>query len=201
MWGVFRLSATPSNAVSCAKPHARSGAQIWDWYTHHMLDEYPAPADPESGETPHERLERRWTEQLSELRVAQTGTQIMTGFLLTLPFQPAFENIDTLERNLYLALVVTATLATVMAIAPVSFHRILFGYPGAKTRIVGITHTLMRITLALVAFVLAGTIALVFNLVLGAFAGIIGFVVALVLISVIWAALPLRVLRHVNRRP
>ena len=60
----------------------------------------------------------------------------MTGFLLTLPFQPAFATIDSLEGNLYLALLITATLATVMAIAPVSFHRILFGHPGAKTRIV-----------------------------------------------------------------
>lgn len=165
-----------------------------------MLDEYPPPADPESGETAHERLERRWTEQLSELRVAQTGTQIMTGFLLTLPFQPAFATIDTLERNLYLALVVMATLATVMAIAPVSFHRILFGHPGAKTRIVGITHTLMRITLTLVALVLAGTIALIFNLVLGAVAGIVGFFIALVLILTIWAVLPLRVLSSVQRQ-
>ena len=139
-------------------------------------------AKHDSGETEHERLERRWSEQLSELRVAQTGTQIMTGFLLTIPFQPLFESTTTLEKALYLGLIVTATLATVMAIAPVSFHRILFGYPGAKARIVAVTQTLMRIALTLVALVLSGTIALVFNLVLDAAAGLVGFVVALVLI-------------------
>lgn len=165
-----------------------------------MANEYPPPADPESGETAHERLERRWTEQLSELRVAQTGTQIMTGFLLTLPFQPMFAEITTLEKTLYLALVVTATLATVMAIAPVSFHRILFGFPGAKARIVAVTQTLMRITLSLVALVLAGTIALVFNLVLDGFAGLIGFMGALIVILSIWAVMPVRMLRQHQRR-
>lgn len=123
----------------------------------------------------------------------------MTGFLLTLPFQPAFATISTLERNLYLALVVTATLATVMAIAPVSFHRILFGHPGAKTRIVAITQTLMRVTLTLVALVLSGTIALIFNMVIGPGVALIGFFVALILILTVWAALPLRVLRDVDK--
>lgn len=158
-------------------------------------------AKHDSGETEHERLERRWSEQLSELRVAQTGTQIMTGFLLTIPFQPLFESTTTLEKALYLGLIVTATLATVMAIAPVSFHRILFGYPGAKARIVAVTQNLMRIALTLVALVLSGTIALVFNLVLDAAAGLIGFVVALVLILAIWAVLPLRMMRkHEHER-
>lgn len=149
----------------------------------------------ESDETEHERLERRWSEQLSELRVAQTGTQIMTGFLLTIPFQPLFASTTSTERALYLGLVVTATLATVMAIAPVSFHRILHGHPGAKARIVAITQTLMRITLSLVALVLAGTVALVFNLVLDASAGILGFFGALIIIVSIWVVLPLRMMR------
>ena len=102
--------------------------------------------DPEVEESEYDRLERRWTEQLSELRVTQAGTQIMMGFLLTLSFQPSFETISLFERNLYLSLVITATLATVLAIAPVSFHRILFGHPGAKARVVSITQVLLRLT-------------------------------------------------------
>lgn len=165
-----------------------------------MSTEYPPAADPEAGETEHDRLERRWTEQLSELRVTQAGTQIMMGFLLTLTFQPAFASIDPLERNLYLGLVITATLATVFAIAPVSFHRILFGHPGAKARIVGITQMLIRLTLALVAFVLSGTVALIFNMVLDNTAALIGFACSLAVIATIWVALPLQVLGTLNRR-
>lgn len=160
----------------------------------------PAPVvDPEQSESELDRLERRWTEQLSELRVTQAGTQIMMGFLLTLSFQPSFTTISVVERNLYLALVITATLATVLAIAPVSFHRILFGQPGAKARVVAITQVLLRLTLILVGLVLAGTVALIFNVVLGNTAGIIGGVCAAVAIATIWMALPLAVLRKLPR--
>lgn len=160
----------------------------------------PVPVvDPEQSESELDRLERRWTEQLSELRVTQAGTQIMMGFLLTLSFQPSFTTISVVERNLYLALVITATLATVLAIAPVSFHRILFGHPGAKTRVVAITQVLLRLTLILVGLVLAGTVALIFNVVLGNTAGIIGGVCAAVAIATIWMALPLAVLKKLPR--
>jgi Family of unknown function (DUF6328) len=33
------------------------------------------------------RLDRNWTDLLRELRVAQTGVQLLTGFLLTVPFK------------------------------------------------------------------------------------------------------------------
>jgi hypothetical protein len=38
-------------------------------------------------ETPMQRLDRNWADLLQELRVVQTGVQLLTGFLLTLPFQ------------------------------------------------------------------------------------------------------------------
>jgi hypothetical protein len=39
-------------------------------------------------ETFEERLDRNWMELLQELRVLQTGVQLVAGFLLTLPFRP-----------------------------------------------------------------------------------------------------------------
>lgn len=45
-------------------------------------------------ESPSERADRNWYEVLQELRVMQTGTQILTGFLLALAFQPAFADLD-----------------------------------------------------------------------------------------------------------
>jgi len=38
-------------------------------------------------ETATEKLDRNWNDLLQELRVAQTGVQLLTGLLLTLPFQ------------------------------------------------------------------------------------------------------------------
>lgn len=155
----------------------------------------PAAADPEQNESEYDRLERRWSEQLSELRVAQAGTQIMMGFLLTLVFQPSFSETSSLEQGLYLTLVITATAATVLAIAPVSFHRILFGHPGAKARIVAVTQVFLQATIVLVGLVLAGTVALIFNIVAGNQAGLVAGIVAASIIFVIWMVVPMIVRR------
>nr|WP_308206290.1 DUF6328 family protein [Arthrobacter zhaoxinii] len=51
------------------------------------MGDTPAERDPDRGETPLQKQDRNWTDLLQELRVLQTGIQILTGFLLTLPFQ------------------------------------------------------------------------------------------------------------------
>ena len=77
-------------------------------------------------ETVEERSDRNWNELLQELRVMQTGTQILTGFLLTLPFQPRFAELDTFQLVTYLVLVLVAVTTTIVVVAPVSLHRLLF---------------------------------------------------------------------------
>jgi hypothetical protein len=42
------------------------------------------------GETPLQRLDRAYAELLQEIRVAQTGVQILLAFLLTIAFTPRF---------------------------------------------------------------------------------------------------------------
>src|SRR5690606_31603274 len=56
-------------------------------------------------ETPEQRSDRNWNELLQELRVMQTGVQILTGFLLILPFQSRFADLDDYQRTVYLTLV------------------------------------------------------------------------------------------------
>lgn len=148
-------------------------------------------AVPDDGrdETEAERLDRNWTEMLQELRVTQTGTQILTGFLLTIPFQQRFAQLDDAERTIYLVLVAFAALATILALAPVSLHRALFRR-GAKTQIVRITNRLLIGALIAVAITLVGTSVLIFDVVLGLPAGIIAGAVTAVLTALAWLALP-----------
>src|SRR5881227_2301560 len=80
----------------------------------------------ERNETPTERLDRNWTDLLQELRVVQTGVQLLTGFLLTLPFQQKFSRLTDTERGVYLFAVATSIIATGFLQAPVSLHRALF---------------------------------------------------------------------------
>ena len=140
-------------------------------------------------ETEAERLDRNWSELLQELRVTQTGTQILTGFLLTIPFQQRFTTLDDGQRATYLVLVAFSALATILALAPVSLHRALFRR-GAKTEIVRVTNRLLIAALACVAVTLTGTALLVFDVVVGLPAGLIAGGVTALLTALAWLALP-----------
>ncbi|WP_030255888.1 DUF6328 family protein, partial [Streptomyces violens] len=79
-------------------------------------------------ETPEERADRRWAELLQELRVAQTGVQILFGFLLTVVFQPGFARLDDIGRDIYIVTVVLGAATTGSLIGPVSLHRLVTGH-------------------------------------------------------------------------
>ncbi|QKW09801.1 hypothetical protein HUT18_28710 [Streptomyces sp. NA04227] len=82
---------------------------------------------PGRDETPEERADRRWGELLQEVRVAQTGVQILLGFLLTVAFTPRFPELSTFDRNLYVTTALLGAASTGALIGPVSFHRLLTG--------------------------------------------------------------------------
>ena len=157
-----------------------------------------ADVDPADGrdESLNERMDRNWNEILQELRVTQTGTQIFTGFLLTIAFQTRFTELTTFQVRVYLVLVVAAVLTTALGLAPVSLHRSLFR-KGAKMIIVETAHIIMRITLVGVAVMLIGTMLLIFDLVVGRNAALI--VAGLTLLVVIILAVLPAVLRSSRR--
>ena len=77
-------------------------------------------------ETEVERADRNWLELIQELRVAQTGIQVLAGFLLTLPFTSRFGEISDLHRAMYLVAFSLAVVTIGLMTAPVSLHRVLF---------------------------------------------------------------------------
>ena len=139
-------------------------------------------------ESLNERMDRNWNEILQELRVTQTGTQIFTGFLLTIAFQTRFTDLTTFQVRVYLVLVISAVLTTAFGLAPVSLHRGLFR-KGAKMIIVETAHIIMRITLVGVAVMLIGTVLLIFDLVVGRQVALILAGVTLLVVIII-AVLP-----------
>ncbi|MES9593544.1 DUF6328 family protein [Streptomyces sp. NPDC094045] len=78
-------------------------------------------------ESPEERADRRWTDLLQELRVAQTGVQILFGFLLAVVFQPRFAEISDTDRTIYVITVLLGSATAAALIGPVSYHRLLTG--------------------------------------------------------------------------
>ncbi|MHA7134224.1 DUF6328 family protein [Oerskovia turbata] len=159
----------------------------------------PAPsARATRDETDDERADRNWAELLQELRVTQMGVQILTGFLLTLPFQQRFADLDETQRTIYLCLVLLSVLATGLLVAPVALHRLLFR-KHLKTRLVTSADRLARVGLVVLALVVAGTVLLIFDVVVGLTAGVIAAVGALVLFVLLWVALPLALVRRARR--
>ena len=140
-------------------------------------------------ESPAQRADRNWNELLQELRVMQTGVQILTGFLLTLPFQARFADLDSYQRTVYLVLVVTSVTATALIVAPVSVHRSLFRKQ-MKSHIVTLGDRLTRVALGVLGLVITGATLLVFDVVVGRTEGIVVSSCVLVLLSIVWVVLP-----------
>lgn len=142
-----------------------------------------------AGETPSERIARNWDEILQELRVTQTGTQILLGFLLTIPFQAAFADLAGPQIAVYLTLVVVAALATILALSPVALHRALFRRD-AKPQLVRAANVLLRLALAAIALALSGTVFLIFDVVVDHVAAFIAGGATLAATIAMWAVLP-----------
>ncbi|ROO89168.1 hypothetical protein EDD29_6855 [Actinocorallia herbida] len=127
----------------------------------------PAPRDGDDRhETESARLDRNYEELLQELRVAQTGVQILFAFLLTLPFQYGFTKTSGLDRTVFILTLLCATVATALLIAPVGFHRRVFRQ-GRKGDLVHAASSFALAGLAALALAMSGALFVVTDVVLG----------------------------------
>jgi hypothetical protein len=85
-------------------------------------------ADPyyDRDENEAEQLDRHWLELLQELRVAQTGIQILFAFLLVVAFSQPFQEADSFSHVVFAVTLVVTAMAAGLLIAPVSVHRLVF---------------------------------------------------------------------------
>ena len=145
-------------------------------------------ADRGRNETEEERSDRNWEEILQELRVTQTGTQIISGFLLTIAFQQRFAELGSGEITVYVILIILAATTTAVGLAPVSLHRALFRRH-EKPRMVRIGNVLLVVDLLLVSLLTSGVVLFILSAVVDPAAGIVAgasiFVVLLVLLVVL----------------
>src|SRR3954469_12971889 len=159
-----------------------------------------APPLEHRNETELERSDRHLAELLQEVRVAQTGVQVLFGFLLTVPFTARFHELDSGERALYFVTLALAGTAAVLLIAPTSHHRILFRC-GDKEHIVRMANRYAIAGLTCVAFAMVGAFVFVADVILGSpFAGMAGVAAAAGPLWC-WYAQPLLRRRALHRRP
>ncbi len=146
------------------------------------------------------RLDRNYGELLQELRVAETGVQILFAFMLSIAFQQRFQTLDTVQRTIYVITLMFCTLSIALLVAPVAFHRLVFRQ-GLKDELVRITS---RLALAGTSFLLLAVLSgvlLILDYVVGrGFAIVTTGLLALVFLS-LWIVLPLSRRRSERRDP
>jgi Family of unknown function (DUF6328) len=151
------------------------------------------------GETELERVDRNLIELLQELRVAQTGVQILFAFLLTLPFTQRFTSITPFQRDVYFITLLLAAAATLFIIAPVAYHRILFRQHDKK-HLVEVSNRLALVGLVFLALAMIGAILLITDVMFHEPLVAITVAVAAALFVLLWFVVPLLRRRQDERR-
>jgi hypothetical protein len=147
-------------------------------------------------ETDTERLDRNLVELLQEVRVVQTGVQVLFAFLLTVPFSARFDAITGFQRGAYFTALVGAAAASVLLIAPTAVHRVLFRL-GQKEYMVEVSNRLTLGGLVSTAVAMIAAMLLVSDVMFGTGAGVAIATATALAFAGVWAALPLRRRREV----
>src|SRR4051794_25740958 len=125
-----------------------------------------APDLDARNETELERSDRHLAELLQEVRVAQTGVQVLFGFLLAVPLAARFTALGSFERSLYFVTLTLAGTAAILLIAPSAQHRVLFRR-GDKPYIVEMANRYAIAGLACVAASMVGALTFVTEVMFG----------------------------------
>jgi hypothetical protein len=153
-------------------------------------------------ETDLERCDRNLVELLQEVRVVQTGVQVLFAFLLMAPLTPVFQDLGSLQQAEYFATLVCAAAGAVLLIAPTAYHRVLFRR-GDKEYLVVVANRLTIVGLAAVGLSMVGALVFVSDILFGRLAVVLIGAFALATCSILWALLPLlrrRTLERPERR-
>jgi hypothetical protein len=158
-----------------------------------------ARSDAERNETQLERCDRNLTELLQEVRVVQTGVQVLFAFLLMAPLSPGFGDLSSLQRIEYFVTLVLSGAAALLLIAPTAYHRLLFRQ-GDKEYLVKVANRLTIAGLAAVALAMAGALVFVTSILFGQSAALVAGIATGAAAVTLWCALPLARRRRLSGR-
>jgi hypothetical protein len=143
-----------------------------------------------ANETEKERIDREIIELLNELRVTLPGVQVLFAFLLVLPFQAGFAEVTDIERAVYLVAFLATTLATILLIAPATYHRIQFR-AGDKLRMLLLANRLVLAGTLCLGVAVTAAVFLISEVLIGDVAGWALALVVGVGLAATWYGLPL----------
>jgi Family of unknown function (DUF6328) len=148
------------------------------------------PNDEARQETLAQRDDRNFGELVQELRVVGLGVQVLFGFLLSLPFTVKFAALSQGQRDLYVACITLASVAIVLLLGPVAYHRLIFR-EGMKESLVLVSNVMAICGLAAVAGAVLSAVFLVVGYVAGTLPAALITALVGVMLAALWFALPL----------
>ena len=149
-----------------------------------MSDREPAEK-PDRSEEEQERLNRQMTELLNELRVAMPGVQVLFGFLLAVPFQQRFQDVNDFQRDVYFVTLLASATATAFLIAPSAYHRIAF-QTGDKPKIIRVGTVQFVCGLVALAIAMNGAVLLVTDVLFQATTVVVTLIITGSLFAWLW---------------
>ena len=142
-------------------------------------------------ETVLERYDRNLVELLQEVRVVQTGVQVLFAFLLTVPLASRFPELSSFQRYTYFVTLLATGGAAVLLVAPTAYHRILFRL-GDKEHLIVMANRFTIAGLGFVAISMVGALLLVTDLLFNGATVIVTTAVTALALVALWCVLPLR---------
>lgn len=132
---------------------------------------------------------------LQELRVLLQGVQVLTGFLIILPFYQGFAHIDPIEKGVYLATFACSLASLIVFSAPAAQHRLewplrdrgKFKQFATRMIILGLVPSTLALILAT---------QLVVSQILDRQTGVVASVMVFIMLGGLWWLLPLEARRR-----
>jgi hypothetical protein len=148
-------------------------------------------AEQDRDESASERLDRNTVELLNELRIAGTGIQVMFAFLLIVPFNAGWKQVDGFERTVYFGTLLVVAMSAFLLMAPPIHHRLLFRH-GEKPFLIRTGNYMAIGGMAFLGLGFVGILVLVSDVVVGGAAPAVVGALAAATIAGLWFGLPLR---------
>jgi hypothetical protein len=129
-------------------------------------------------------------DMLQEMRVLIQGAQVLTAFLVILPFNQGFEQVDEAEKWVYLTTFLCSVTSLVLFSAPAAMHRVIRPLRD-RERFKDISTRLLLTAQVFASLALALAVQLVVSQVLGLTASLLAAGAVAVVILALWWVLPL----------
>ena len=147
-------------------------------------------SEEKTGEDPQQRTAREMTELLQELRIVLPGVQILFAFLLTVPFNQRFTQLDAAQRDVFFVTLLCTAAATALLIAPSAHHRLLWRQ-GVRERRLRLGNALNIAGLSFLVPAIVGVMFVITGLIFGSLVAAAVTVVMVVAFTGLWFVLPL----------